>query len=163
VKVDAVAGEWQTFVDQHGASRAAFYLQVTPAGGWQFSLSEEDRAGVGWAGAQTADGVVEPGVWTHVAGVFDLASGEARMYINGELVATGAGPASPWQANGPLYIGAGGIDSGRHINRSAGRWTRWLCGLPLDPDRIASLGRPVLGEAAVNRGRLITRSCQSHV
>jgi hypothetical protein len=78
--------------------------------------------------------------------VFDLSRGEARLYIDGELIATGAGPSSPWQANGPLFVGASGIENGQAHQPFAGSIdvvTAWSS--TLDPDRIASLGRPVLG------------------
>jgi hypothetical protein len=146
VKTDAVNGQWQTFVAQRGVSRAAFYLQVTPTGGWRFSLSEQDSATAGYAGVETAGGQVQPGAWTHVAGVYDLARGEARLYVNGELVGTGRGPAAPWRANGRLSIGASGIENGQihqPFHGSIDQVAVWSS--TLDPDRIAELGRPVLG------------------
>jgi hypothetical protein len=146
VKVDALTGQWQTILAQRGTSRAAFYLQATPTGGWRFSLSQQDAASTGFAGAETAAGLVQPGVWTHVAGVFDLSLREARLYVNGELAATGIGPSSPWRANGPLYIGAGGIEGGlvhQPFRGSVDEAAVWSS--TLDPDRIASLGRLQLG------------------
>jgi concanavalin A-like lectin/glucanase superfamily protein len=140
VKVDAITGQWQTFLAQRGANRAAFYLQVTPTGGWRFGLSQTDSATAGFAGAETAAGIIQPGVWAHVTGVFDLAKREARVYINGELAATGAGPSSPWHANGSVYIGASGIEGGavhQPFHGSVDAITAWSS--TLDPDRILNL------------------------
>jgi hypothetical protein len=78
--------------------------------------------------------------------VFDLARGEARLYVDGELVAAGDAVESPWHAEGPFYIGAGGDPGGvpyQPVHGSVDEVAVWSS--TLDPDRIASLGRPVLG------------------
>ena len=46
------------------------------------------------------------GEWTHLAGVYDLAKGELRIYVNGAATAAPLPPGwSPWQATGSLRIG----------------------------------------------------------
>jgi hypothetical protein len=146
VKLDSLTGGYQTVVAQRGAGQAAFYLQVTPDGGWRLALPQSTSDATNWAGAETPAGVVVAGAWTHVAAAFDLARGEIRLYVNGELAAAAAGPESPWQANGPFYIGAGGAPGGvahQPVRGSVDEVAVWSS--TLDPDRIASLGRPVLG------------------
>jgi tellurite resistance-related uncharacterized protein len=50
--------------------------------------------------------VVDPDTWVHLVGVFDDAVGEIRLFVDGELAA--ATPFDgPWQAHGPLAVGAG--------------------------------------------------------
>jgi Concanavalin A-like lectin/glucanases superfamily len=44
------------------------------------------------------------GVWTHLASVFDPASGTIKFYVNGTLVAAKAG-LSTWPARGPFEVG----------------------------------------------------------
>ncbi|NUT31572.1 MAG: LamG domain-containing protein [Hamadaea sp.] len=55
--------------------------------------------------------------WYHLVGVYDIAAGELRFYVSGELTGTKAGPATPWNATGPFLIGAAGTAGG-------GRWGR---------------------------------------
>lgn len=55
----------------------------------------------------------EPGKWTHIAGVYDLAAGKIRLYVDGQLQSEGAGPATPWKAGGPTLIGCAGTNDGR--------------------------------------------------
>jgi hypothetical protein len=47
--------------------------------------------------------VPQVGVWTHLAGVYDAAAGEARLYVNGSRVADVE--ATSWLAEGPFLIG----------------------------------------------------------
>jgi hypothetical protein len=44
------------------------------------------------------------GVWTHLTGVYDSASGHLRLYVDGQLTGT-AGGAAIWSAPGPFQIG----------------------------------------------------------
>jgi hypothetical protein len=145
VKADSVTGAWQTFLAQRGSDLAAFYLQVSPGGGWRLSMAEKPTSPTLWAGAQTADGTVQVGAWTHLAGVFDLAKGEARLYLNGELAASGAGPQSPWNATASLYIGASGLQDGalyQPFHGTIDDVSAWSS--TLDPDRILDMSNPPL-------------------
>jgi hypothetical protein len=146
VKLDSQTGDYQTVLSQRGSGQGAFYLQATPTGSWRFSMPQAETGTTSWAGAETAPGTAEVGVWTHVAGVFDLGSGEARLYVDGELAATGDAVESPWHAAGPFYIGAGGALGGaafQPIRGSVDGVSVWSS--TLDPDRIFDLGMPVLG------------------
>jgi len=60
------------------------------------------------------------GTWYHLVGVYDIAAGQMRFYISGSLVGTRTGPASPWNATGPLVIGATGTASGTRSQRLQG-------------------------------------------
>jgi hypothetical protein len=146
VKLDSLTGSYQTVLTQRGTGRGAFYLQVTPDDRWRFSLPQLESGTTAWTGAETEAGTAEAGVWTHLTGVFDLGKGEVRLYVDGELAATGPAVDSPWHANGPLYIGAAGIQDGgiyQPLHGAIDTVSVWSS--TLDPDRIADLGSPVLG------------------
>jgi len=81
-----------TLIDHGGAGA----LYVTPAG---FCLRQTSIH------LCSSPGPVS-GAWHHVAGTWDTASDTARLYVDGELRATGAAPDSPSGAN-TLYAGFG--------------------------------------------------------
>lgn len=58
--------------------------------------------------------------WYHLVGVYDIAAGQMRLYISGSLVGSRTGPASPWNATGPLVIGATGTAAGTRSQRLRG-------------------------------------------
>jgi hypothetical protein len=107
----------RTALSQRGVEQAAFFLgqrQFTVNGTtqlrWSFTLpSIDDDAGVEWVNASlsadplTADDLE---VWTHLAGVYDAAAGQVRLYVDGQLAAT-----QPWQhrwaAELSLQVGRG--------------------------------------------------------
>ncbi len=50
---------------------------------------------------------VQPGVWVHLAGVYDAGStNQLSLYVNGVRKGVGMANASVWSASGPLMIGA---------------------------------------------------------
>jgi hypothetical protein len=113
----APTGEDQTVLSQSGAMlsqggqggaiRSAVMLQQTAEGSWRFAVPHVSPArpeGV----AQTAPGSVKVGVWNHLAGVVDLVEGEIRLYVNGELAATGEVADAVGRAQGPFYLGVAG-------------------------------------------------------
>lgn len=141
VKLEQLTGDYQTVLAQRGGGRAAMYLQVTPTGSWRLSMPQHEFGTTTWAGAESAAGVAEAGAWTHLAGVFDLAAGETRLFVDGELVAVGEAVDSPWHADGPFYIGTGGIQDGlpyQPSHASIDEVSAWSS--TLDPDRILDMG-----------------------
>lgn len=50
-------------------------------------------------------GAAQSGVWTHLAGVYDDARHEVRLYVNGTLAGTKAVPFTPMASDGPLLLG----------------------------------------------------------
>ncbi|QSB13579.1 LamG domain-containing protein [Natronosporangium hydrolyticum] len=140
VKVDSIGG-YQTVLSQAGQTRSAFYLQATPEGAWRFAMPQEDADSTAWVAADSSTGAVQEGQWTHLAGVFDLAAGEIRLYVDGQLEATGSGITAPWQAAGSLYIGAG-LDDGQvaqNLQGAVDMATAWSS--TVDPDRLLEMGR----------------------
>ncbi|MGI5214769.1 LamG-like jellyroll fold domain-containing protein [Plantactinospora sp. CA-290183] len=102
VKLDSVGGAFQTVVSQDGPSASAFFLQYS---------GQNRRFAMSFAGVR-ALAPTEPvaGQWYHLAGVRDAATGELRLYVDGELagqVDACLGTAS----TGPLVIGRGRFDS----------------------------------------------------
>ncbi|MEU4762472.1 LamG-like jellyroll fold domain-containing protein [Actinosynnema sp. NPDC023794] len=93
-------------VGQDGAATSGFTLRYQPADGgrWEFAMPKTDAA------AETADRVLstveaQVDVWTHVAGVFDAATGQLRLYVDGRPAGTAAHAAGSWNAAGPLQVG----------------------------------------------------------
>jgi len=69
--------------------------------------------------ARTAEAVMKPGTWHHVAGVFD--GEEVRLYLDGELVAQKAGSGRRTRNRLPLMIGADVDRSGAPTSFFTGR------------------------------------------
>ncbi|SDT80995.1 LamG-like jellyroll fold domain-containing protein [Actinoplanes derwentensis] len=96
VTLDKLPGNYATIVSQDGRAREnPFYLQYGQ-GAFAFSTPGGNRARL----------VVAPDLnrWYHVAGVRDHATGEIRLYVDGQRVATV--PAGPdVVSTGPLSVG----------------------------------------------------------
>lgn len=63
-------------------------------------------------------GSLRPGLWHHVAGVYD--GREVRLYLDGALVAAAAGSGSRTRSQLPLYVGADPDGAGRPVSFFAG-------------------------------------------
>jgi signal peptidase I len=134
-----------TAVSQAGTTSSAFYLKYNPlVSNWTFLLTTSDTSpGFSWADGTSA---VSLNTWTHLAGVYDDAADQVRLYVNGKLESTGTAT-STWNASGVLNVGrslwngtygdywAGRIDEVRTYNHALGtaairagylaRATRW--------------------------------------
>lgn len=109
VKLEAIDGKTRTAVSQAGAVRNGFTLGVDGVTGkWSFSLPTGDTAS---ATSVTVLSAVpaRPGTWAQLTGVYDEASGQVRLYVDGARVGVAAGRV-PWNATGPLRIGKGASD-----------------------------------------------------
>jgi hypothetical protein len=140
VKPDSMTGEYQTVLSQAGSNVAGLYLQATPDGRWRFAMPQQDSGSATLVVAESQAGVVQPGQWIHLAGVFDLARGQVRLYVGGQLVDTDDTVTSPWHASGPLYLGVAGT-TGAGVSQ---QWhgaidavSAWKS--TLDPDRISDM------------------------
>ncbi|WP_063778084.1 LamG domain-containing protein [Lentzea aerocolonigenes] len=130
VKLDAVDGSWGTAVSQDGNTTCGFCLRYE--GGprrWVFLMPHKDSL---------TDNVVfvrskeepTPGAWTHLTGVYDAASLQVKLYVNGELQGISQASSTPWNAAGGLRIGQskvgndsdtwwrGGVDEIRMYDRA---------------------------------------------
>lgn len=139
VLLEEISGH-HTVLTQVGTYRGAFYLKYEPgADRWKFEMTSGNTSSVTWHTAQSLQ-PPELGVWTHLAGVYDVAAGKVRLYVNGVLQDESDGPANPWLATGPTLIGCAGKLDGTRWDPLGGVvddvriWTSTL-----DPDRIADL------------------------
>ena len=105
----------------------------------------------------TATGAERPGIpeaelildeWIHVAGVYDGAASEARIYLNGALMDTHGGPTGAVLAGQIAGIGRNGTDEASFFNGSIDDLAIWS--RALTPGEVASLanGAPILGGEA---------------
>jgi hypothetical protein len=118
VKLDDNDG-YRTIVSQTGTTYGAFNLSYNPVlGGFQLSMPQEDSATTKWTRA-IADVEPEAGRWYHVAAQVDLGAGVIRMWVDGEMLDEGPIVDSPWQATGPLTIGAA-EQAGVMVNQMVG-------------------------------------------
>lgn len=94
----------QVVLSQDGATVSSFYLKADPNGKWTFGMPKSDSE---TAGSDTATGpTAVAGEWTQLAGVFDAAAKEMRLYVNGTKVSTVKHTAG-WVAGGGLQAGRG--------------------------------------------------------
>ncbi|HWS36756.1 MAG TPA: LamG-like jellyroll fold domain-containing protein, partial [Actinoplanes sp.] len=113
----------QSVVAQYGAHESGTLLRYRGSTRqWEFMVFAADDAATGTGVYVPATEVAEPGVWTHLSGVYDATRSEVRIYVNGTLAGTKAVTFTPMVSNGPLVVGqsryhdrvgdqfAGGID-----------------------------------------------------
>ncbi|GLW89522.1 LamG domain-containing protein [Actinokineospora globicatena] len=101
-KLDVVGG-FPAVVTQDGAHISAFQLQATSTGRWAMTMFSEDTP-TGGVPSRLQGAIVQPGVWTHLVGVYDAAAGQLQLYVNGAL--SGTLPYTVKRASaGPLAIG----------------------------------------------------------
>jgi hypothetical protein len=89
-------------VEQIGATASAFVLEFDKASGaWKITAPSAD--GTATPGA-TSTSIPRLHAWTHLAGTYDSASKELKLYVNGVLERT-ATAITTWNATGALRIG----------------------------------------------------------
>ncbi|MGW2657391.1 LamG domain-containing protein [Streptomyces sp. NPDC001478] len=96
-----------TVVSQDGSNRAQFtmgYDSILKK--WFFRAVDRDAlAGSTWSYQRASSkNEATPGVWTHLAGVFDAGAKTVQLYVNGALQES-ATYNTEWAATGPLQIG----------------------------------------------------------
>src|SRR5262249_9509847 len=94
---------------QDGSEASAFYLQYSHVDNrWAFARVKSDTAEAAGVRALSSSAPVLDR-WTHLVGVFDGASGQLRLYVDGTLEGT-ATDATPYDTSGALAIGRGQFD-----------------------------------------------------
>jgi hypothetical protein len=115
---------------QDGDRMSGFYLQYhKDLNRWAAVMSDRDsEVDTRWYYAASANPPVL-NQWTHLAAVFDAATGKLRLYVDGAMTEAAAPPA-PWNGKGVFTVGvakgsgqrtqyfAGGIDSVRVHSRA---------------------------------------------
>ncbi|GLH99939.1 LamG domain-containing protein [Phytohabitans aurantiacus] len=97
------SGTWGAVVSQSGTtSNGPFKLQRDANGYWFFYLFSKDGTPA-VVGAQSLS-PAPPGVWQHVAGVYDPGARQIRLYVNGVLQDTET-VASSWASTGVMQVG----------------------------------------------------------
>jgi hypothetical protein len=95
-------------LSQPGVNKSPFELQYLPSKQrWCFvTYSADDPGAIATANPACASTPVRPGVWTHLAGVYDAgATNQLSLYVNGVREGTGSSPWA-WASNGSLTFGA---------------------------------------------------------
>ncbi|MFL6077181.1 MAG: LamG-like jellyroll fold domain-containing protein [Mycobacteriales bacterium] len=113
----------ETVIGQDSTSNSPFYLGYrlftengVQVAHWSFSLTSADTTGskTWWHAASDPAHAPQAGTWTHLVGVYDATSHEARLYVGGELVDRVVG-VQAWNSTGKTTAGrawwnAGGTD-----------------------------------------------------
>jgi RHS repeat-associated protein len=115
VKLDAsVSGEAYA-VSQDGGVRSGFYLGYYDSlNRWAFYLCQPNTQSSGCSAIARSNAAPAFGTWTHIAGVYDPAAAEIRLYVNGTLRQTKTVTTDRPPATGPLRIGSGLWDGDTH-------------------------------------------------
>lgn len=120
VRVDQVV-HTHTAVSQSGDAVAGFELgyrtETDGTGRWFFRMPRTPDAAAVMTTAQSTQQAPDA-TWTHLAGVYDAAKGQLRLYVNGVLSATVAHQ-STWNAGGDAHIG-NALRAGVHQNHWLG-------------------------------------------
>lgn len=121
-----------TAIGQDGVQQSPFHLGYQKnADAWVFKMSPEDAPAApdsaGWSYALSTE-PAKTGVWTHLMGTYDAATGEIALYVNGEKQGSAVHEGA-WAASGPVTMGRskyqgvknyywpGGIDDVRFYDR----------------------------------------------
>ncbi|MDX3249003.1 LamG-like jellyroll fold domain-containing protein [Streptomyces sp. ME18-1-4] len=104
----------QIIATQAGAQQSGFELYYSGSyRRWVFNRYNSDAAGVqptramANLGKPAADQVYPGDSWHHLLGVYDSTLKELRLFVDGTLVSTAPFTPAPWDATGPVQVGAG--------------------------------------------------------
>jgi hypothetical protein len=101
-------GGQHVLASQEGTYGSAFRLTYyAPYSTWNFAMWSADAANATAANAYVLGSATQ---WTHVAGVYDAAAKELRLYVNGALAASTSYTGS-WVSTGAFHIGRGKVTS----------------------------------------------------
>ncbi|HEY9475134.1 MAG TPA: LamG-like jellyroll fold domain-containing protein [Mycobacteriales bacterium] len=96
--------DFATAVSQDGTRMSGFYLQYNLATNrWALAMQSADSDTIVSRGALSSQ-PPQLNTWTHLAGVFDAATQQMRLYVNGTAQGTTSNT-TPWDAPGQLQIG----------------------------------------------------------
>lgn len=122
-----------TLLTQEGGRTGAFALQYSKSDDrWAFTRAAADADGAATVRALSA-AAPRLNEWTHLAGVYDTASRQLSLYVNGRLESSVAFT-QPWNATGPFVAGRG-----RAAGAAAEFW-------PGDVDDVRAYGRAVFAD-----------------
>jgi hypothetical protein len=109
-KLDDVTGYWAV-MGQHNAATGipGFMMRYSPdVKTWIFGVNSDQGAAQGQMNWAYQGNAVAPqaGNWTLVTGVFNSETKQIQMFVNGKLTGQSTYAGSPWNAVGPLSVGA---------------------------------------------------------
>jgi serine/threonine protein kinase len=113
MKLDSMPNGNRTAMGQSGTKMSPFYFGTrnfnsgtTPY--WVFAMVDADTDSTLSRTARSAAAITtaDIGQWFHLVGVYDAYAGTISLYINGTLAGSATRTATPWDAAGPLTIGA---------------------------------------------------------
>ena len=101
-----------TVVSSEAVVRPSSYVKYKPGTDrWRMTIPDADVESPGWYIAEDTT-TPEVGEWYHLVSIYDAATDELRLYVNGALVSTVADPTEPWHVDGRLLLGAAGSIDG---------------------------------------------------
>ncbi|GIG18215.1 hypothetical protein Cme02nite_65470 [Catellatospora methionotrophica] len=106
-----VGARSQTILSQEGATNYSFALRQNVNGKWNFTVLSNANSSVFTSYIASSTAVAPLNTWVHLTGVFDQATGQARLYVNGVLEGTATGVTAG--SSGPVFIGATKINGAR--------------------------------------------------
>ncbi|MCK2238988.1 MULTISPECIES: LamG-like jellyroll fold domain-containing protein [unclassified Crossiella] len=137
VKLTDKRAQWASVVSANGKVTSAFNLGYTgkDLDRWVFALHGSDSDNPSSVVRLETPQAVQQGVWTHLAGVYDAHAGQARLYVNGVLAASGAF--------------AGGFAATEEFDIGRARWrTSWLDYFPGAVDNVKTYSRALFEDEA---------------
>ncbi|MET9274817.1 LamG-like jellyroll fold domain-containing protein [Kribbella sp. NPDC003557] len=104
VKLDQAGTVYRTAVSQSGSRLSGFFLQYNPSTKkWNFMMPASD-ADTAARHVAASPGSAVAGRWTHLTGVFDDATKQITLYVDG-VQGTTASHSTPWRATGAMQLG----------------------------------------------------------
>ncbi|MFT7871483.1 MULTISPECIES: LamG domain-containing protein [Amycolatopsis] len=109
------SSNWSVLSSQNGTTASMVTLGYPGSGidKWAFTLRTADNPSAATT-TVLSNAPAQTGTWTHLAGVYDAAAGQIRLYVNGDLAGTQPWT-TPWEATGEFAVGravGGGYLSG---------------------------------------------------
>lgn len=94
-----------TMLSQDGTTTGRFAVQWNhQCTCWRFLTADTDQANTTYTQA-ASPATTGLNVWTHLAAVYDAATGTLTLYVNGAVAATTTTAAAPWNATGTFTAG----------------------------------------------------------
>ncbi|WP_143591437.1 LamG-like jellyroll fold domain-containing protein [Thermoactinospora rubra] len=104
VKLDRLDAVSRVAVSQDGSQVSGFALGYDAAGKkWTFRMRASDAGSAASRTAESATPAVA-GRWTHLVGVYDAATQQVKIYVDG-VAGASAGHTTPWKATGSVQLG----------------------------------------------------------
>jgi hypothetical protein len=112
----ADTNSYYTVASQDGTNVSGFYLQyAVDVGKWSLSAMPSDSISGTPIRTTSADNmaVAQPGVWTHLVGVYDAPAKQLSLYVDGRKAGSTALSTPLWSADGAFVVGGSKWNGGR--------------------------------------------------